>query len=113
MNAFMNGTVEYHVKVPLMEGKGGSPSKAHPLIFISEYTGLTRPSAWKKSDLKIQSTLPLLGNTGQSLTLVESSGREYGKDWCLARVTLRNLSGTGTRGNTAVTEQDTGPTEAN
>lgn len=57
----MTGEIMYAIQVPTDEGT------ARPLQFVSEYTKAARPAAWKCTDLKIQSTLPLLGNDSESI----------------------------------------------
>jgi len=56
MEELVAGKVEYHMKVPLINGK--SPC---PLVRVNGYTKSTRPKSWKGVDLKVESTLPLLG----------------------------------------------------
>ena len=52
MEGFMTGDIEYYVKVDKL-----NPS---PLVFVSEYSKASRPHAWKNTDAKLQTTLPLL-----------------------------------------------------
>jgi hypothetical protein len=58
MDHLMDGLIEYYVSVPTWEEDGNFVPR--PLIF-SQFSKMSRPMAWKNSDLKIQSTLPLLG----------------------------------------------------
>jgi hypothetical protein len=59
MEALMNGHIEYFIESPSWHTDGVfQPS---PLVFC-RFKKPYRPAAWKSSDLKVQSTLPLLGN---------------------------------------------------
>jgi hypothetical protein len=58
---FMDGGIKYYIEVPL---EGTNP---RPLVFVREFDKASRPRAWKGTDLKIQSTLPLLGNDSQGI----------------------------------------------
>eukprot|EP00533_Pseudo-nitzschia_delicatissima_P003670 CAMPEP_0116108408 /NCGR_PEP_ID=MMETSP0327-20121206/16769_1 /TAXON_ID=44447 /ORGANISM="Pseudo-nitzschia delicatissima, Strain B596" /LENGTH=775 /DNA_ID=CAMNT_0003601317 /DNA_START=329 /DNA_END=2656 /DNA_ORIENTATION=- len=55
MEAFMEGKVEYFVAAPASE-----TDEVKPLVFRS-FSKLDRPRAWKNCDLRVQTTLPLLG----------------------------------------------------
>jgi hypothetical protein len=55
----MDGSIEYHVSAPTWQEQNSFVPR--PLVF-SQFTKTSRPTAWKNSDLKIQTTLPLLGN---------------------------------------------------
>ena len=59
MEDLMNGKIEYFITSPTwyVDGKF-SP---RPLVFC-HFTKATRPAAWKSCDLKVQQTLPILGN---------------------------------------------------
>jgi len=65
ISQLMNGVIEYMVEVPTWEVNGDFVSR--PLVFC-HFTKASRPAAWKNkgSDenlyLKVQETLPLLGN---------------------------------------------------
>lgn len=80
MEAFMDGQMEYYLEVPTKATKAkvdGETEKAsdnnhaqfvpNPLVFISNFSKATRPSSWKSVDDKIQTILPLLANTDDSL----------------------------------------------
>lgn len=56
MASLFDGFVSYYLETTV------SNDVPKPLVFISDFTRESRPRAWKKADLKIQSTLPLLGN---------------------------------------------------
>ena len=60
MDHFMDGRIEYYLEVPTV--LRDHEYVLRPLMLLSEgFSKHSRPSAWKGSDLKIQSTLPLLG----------------------------------------------------
>lgn len=62
--ALMNGNIVYFMKAPLCE------LVARPLVFVSEFGKQSRPLAWKSTDMRLQSTLPLLGNDEQGVHLL-------------------------------------------
>lgn len=68
MGDLFDGRISYYLKTPTMDD--GDSELPWPLVFVSEFTRETRPRAWKKTDLKLQSTLPLLGTdvTAEELT---------------------------------------------
>ena len=55
-DSFMNGEIRYFIEVPIQN------SIVRPLVFVSEFAKQSRPRAWRGSELKIQATLPVLGN---------------------------------------------------
>jgi hypothetical protein len=57
MEAFMDGHIEYYVEAPTWMDK----KSPRPLVF-HRFSKADRPQAWKNSDLRIQSTLPLVCN---------------------------------------------------
>lgn len=59
MEAFMEGNIEYYIEAPTWYVDGGFQPR--PLVFCV-FKKADRPMAWKNSDLKIQTTLPLVGN---------------------------------------------------
>ena len=82
----MTGGIQYYMKVPIIGG--GSPC---PLARISGFTKPTRPAAWKAVDLKVESTLPLLGV--DESTVDETNGpQQFGKTWTIVRVRLLLIS---------------------
>ena len=85
MEAFMTGYIQYYFKVPLVE-----TSSSPQLIFPGRFTKIGRPKAWKNSDLKIESTLPLVGAdaTEEQFVMLRDIATGYGKTWCLVRVVL-------------------------
>ena len=66
MTGFMEGFIRYSISVPTTLGKNGDVVP-RPLVF-RKFTKATRPTAWKNNEqnrnfyLKVQETLPLLGN---------------------------------------------------
>lgn len=86
MDKFMDGCIEYHVKTPCCSSQGGSDdANPRPLVFCGEYNRQSRPQAWKKSDLKIQSTLPLLGYDKEAVKAMTDAETH---SWVLVRVTI-------------------------
>jgi len=84
MEELMAGKVEYHMKVPLINGK--SPC---PLVRVNGYTKSTRPKSWKGVDLKVESTLPLLGvdhSVLENETVSDSTNCD--DTWALVKVQL-------------------------
>ena len=53
----MSGEIEYYLKVP--RTKSG---QIQPLIMVDKFSKETRPCCWKNCDLRVEATLPLLGN---------------------------------------------------
>ena len=59
MDEFMEGKIEYYLSVPtILDDNIYVPQ---PLVLCPEFSKASRPASWKNTDLKIQSTLPLLG----------------------------------------------------
>ena len=85
MEAFMGGYVQYYFKVPLPE-----PSSSPQLTFPGRFTKIGRPKAWKNGDLKIESTLPLVGAdaTEEDFVMLKDIETGYGRTWCMVRATL-------------------------
>ena len=85
MEAFMGGYIRYYFKAPIL-GPSSSPQLAFPLRF----TKISRPKAWKNSDLKIESTLPIVGAnaTEEQFVMLKDVATGYGKTWCLVRAIL-------------------------
>lgn len=65
MDHFMDGRIEYYLETPTWQENGKLVPR--PLVF-SRFTKSSRPDAWKNNErnrnlyLKVQETLPLLGN---------------------------------------------------
>jgi len=76
----MAGSIDYYVMAPMND------TKPHPLVIIGEFTKQNRPVAWKLSDPKIQSTLPLLGNDECGMRALSC-----GENYAIAKVTLTLL----------------------
>lgn len=81
MSDIFDGHISYYVETRVMMEKD-EVLLPWPLVFISEFTRETRPRAWKQTDLKVQSTLPLLGADETSKELTDGERR------VLARVSL-------------------------
>lgn len=67
---FMDGSIEYYIEVPIEET--GNPRE---LVFVSKYDKQSRPLAWKQTDLKLQATLPLLGNDKDGLSKLANTSK--------------------------------------
>jgi len=61
MESFMDGNVEYFIDSPTWFDKYANDFIPRKLIF-RQFSKTDRPRAWKNCDLRIQSTLPVLGN---------------------------------------------------
>lgn len=63
MGALMEGRIDYYLECPCISGGANSDQfrLTRPLVF-REFRRVDRPIAWKSADLRIQSTLPILGN---------------------------------------------------
>ena len=82
LEQLMSGDVHYFISAPIAV-EGDLP---RPLAVVSGFTKQTRPTAWKGSDLKVESTLPLLGvNTCDD---VVGAVPEFGKTWSLVKIQL-------------------------
>jgi hypothetical protein len=57
----MDGKIEYFIEAPTWFDKNSNQFLPKPLIFC-DFDKYDRPRAWKNGDLRIQTTLPLLGN---------------------------------------------------
>lgn len=86
MEAFMSGHIRYYVKVSLKD-----PPTSPRLAFSERFTKIGRPKAWKNSDLKIESTLPLVGAdaTAEEFAMLKDAVDGYGESFCLVCVTLQ------------------------
>ena len=85
MEDLMAGEVEYYMKVPIMS----ESSLPCPLIRVAGFTKPTRPQAWKGFDLKVESTLPLLGvDHSMPDEAIISGHDQYEKTWALVKVQL-------------------------
>ena len=60
MESFLDGEVEYFVSVPTFWDNTSKGFVPRPLIFRT-FSKSDRPRAWKGCDLRIQSTLPVVG----------------------------------------------------
>jgi len=73
MDHLINGRIEYMVQVPTWQQ--GGKFEPRPLVF-SKFTKASRPSAWRNNEhnrnlyLKVQETLPILGNDAEALAAI-------------------------------------------
>lgn len=88
MEAFMEGNIEYYIESPTWYLGGGFQPR--PLVFC-DFKKADRPMAWKNSDLKIQSTLPLVGNDSIATGALQSPQTHDGEPnpTRLVRVVIR------------------------
>ena len=87
MDDLMRGSVTYFIAAHINEGD----SLPHPLVhFEGGFTKPSRPAAWKGFDLKVESTLPLLGIDQSKLdnNPLSLGDEEYGKTWTVVKVHL-------------------------
>jgi hypothetical protein len=67
----LEGSISYYVQVPTWENmETGGTFDPRPLVF-AKFNKKTRPRAWRGLDVKIQETLPLLGNDHVALKALE------------------------------------------
>ncbi len=59
---FMSGDITYSIEVPNHDDE-----ELLPLVVVNSFTRESRPQSWKGLDLKVQSTLPLLGHSEKAL----------------------------------------------
>ena len=86
MDDLMDGVIEYYLEAPTSYVNG--KFIPNPLVFC-QFRKVDRPLAWKNTDLKLQSTLPLLGiGESASIAVKENSGNEENSKR-LIRVTLK------------------------
>jgi hypothetical protein len=87
MEVFMDGKIEYFVE-----------ATARPLVF-RRFSKTDRPKAWKNCDLRIQSTLPVLGiddtsiGNGSKLEHSESESCTNSEHLIRVSMALRNRDG--------------------
>ena len=60
---FMSGQLSYSIKIPQHHDED-----LLPLTVVDNFTKTSRPQSWKGLDLKVQSTLPLLGHCDKALS---------------------------------------------
>jgi hypothetical protein len=100
MDKLMEGKIEYHIEAPTVYDNESGHFRPRPLVF-RKFTKADRPQAWKQCDLRVQSTLPLLGNdetaNNPAAAMKEASGpgsvcdRNGGptkSSTCLVRISL-------------------------
>ena len=76
MEAFMEGNIEYYVESPTWYVDGNFQPR--PLAFCV-FKKADRPMAWKSTDLKIQSTVPLVGNDSVAIGALKTPQSRDGK----------------------------------
>jgi len=88
MEAFMEGNIEYYVESPTW--RIDCKFQPRPLVFCV-FKKADRPMAWKNSNLKIQSTLPLVGNDAIATGALQTPQTYEGKPnpTRLVRVVIR------------------------
>ena len=89
MEGFLDGRVEYFLSAPTFLDESSNSFIPKPLVFRT-FSKTNRPRAWKSCDLRIQSTLPVLGindsngggsdNAPQRLIRVSMALRNPGDD---------------------------------
>jgi hypothetical protein len=85
MEQLLSGNFHYYLQAPIIK-QGSLPE---PLVFVTGYKKPTRPAAWRGFDLKVEQTLPLLGNDHSRLDHIFDDGLErYGQTWVLVKVQL-------------------------
>ena len=89
MESFMDGEVEYFVAAPVFWEKVSETFVVRPLVFRN-FSKSNRPRAWKNCDLRIQSTLPVLGIADDSSIRKEdhSDGNESVNPDRIVRVSM-------------------------
>jgi hypothetical protein len=78
----MSGDIQYYVQA--LETEQG---RIQPLTFVEGFTKDTRPMSWKKADLRVESTLPILGNDIKTTNILSDNTTPCKTR--LAKVTLR------------------------
>lgn len=84
MDHLMGGDIQYYLNVPIISG-----TEPCPLVRVAGFTKPTRPAAWKGLDLKVESTLPLLGVDQSAMANIDCSDIQNDKtSFALVRVSL-------------------------
>ena len=76
MESFMDGCVEYFISAPTWFDKHHDNFIPRPLVF-RQFSKTYRPRAWKNCDLKIQKTIPVLGNGPITKKYDATSGSDF------------------------------------
>jgi len=90
MEDFMDGTVEYYVEAPIYRKNNNSAPQGFlpkPLVFRT-FSKTDRPKAWKNCDLRIQSTLPVLGIDESSIGSESKHEGNTDTPDCLIKVSM-------------------------
>lgn len=80
----MSGDIQYHLNVPVKIGA----NEPRPLVRVAGFTKFNRPAAWKGVDLKVETTLPLLGVDQSVVSDADMSGHQDKDKYALVRVNL-------------------------
>jgi tRNA(Ile)-lysidine synthetase-like protein len=80
----MSGDIQYHLNVPVKSGA----KEPRPLVRVTGFTKFNRPTAWKGVDLKVETTLPLLGVDQSVISDADISGHQDNDMYALVRVHL-------------------------
>jgi len=89
--SFMDGKIEYFMKVPI-HCHSESPNQpiTYPLVVLQEFSKKNRPLAWKNTDMKIQSTLPIIGNCADGVSCMSQANTSiHGHDWVICKITMQ------------------------
>jgi len=88
MEELMNGKIGYFIETPMVYDKKNDRFIPRPLVF-RHFSKTDRPRAWKNSDLRIQTTLPLLGSpTVHDTSTENSNGGSQPNHQSLVRVSI-------------------------
>jgi len=80
----MSGDIQYHLNVPVQSGA----KEPRPLVRVTGFTKFNRPAAWKGVDLKVETTLPLLGVDQSVISDADISGHQDNDKYAVVRVHL-------------------------
>lgn len=87
MDDLMKGSITYYIAAPVNDGE----SLPNPLVHFEEgFSKPSRPAAWKGFELKVESTLPLLGIDQSKLdnNSLSFAAEDYGHTWTVVKVNL-------------------------
>jgi len=87
MDDLMKGSITYYIAAPINDGE----SLPNPLVHFGEgFSKPSRPTGWKGFELKVESTLPLLGIDQSKLdnNSLSFAAEDYGHTWTVVKVNL-------------------------
>lgn len=87
MDDLMKGSITYYIAAPINDGE----SLPNPLVHFGEgFSKPSRPAAWKGFELKVESTLPLLGVDQSKLdnNSLSFAAEDYRHTWTVVKVNL-------------------------